>query len=100
MCIGRPWPNCWNYWAPLLSILQELWYKPGIPILKEMSMPVRSRPHQANQPGLFSPVPVRPTWQSLPPETQQQLLGLLARMFRSVWQACELQAPSTEVSDE
>ena len=63
-------------------------------------MPVRQRSPRTNQLDLFSPPPVRPTWKSLPPETQQQLLRLLARMLRLASLNRESQTLPTEVADE
>jgi len=63
-------------------------------------MPLGQRFPRTNQPGLFSPRPVRPTWQFLPPESQQQLLRLLARMLRSTAVGGEAQTTPKEVADE
>lgn len=63
-------------------------------------MPLRHRSPRPNQPDLFTPPPVRPTWQSLPLETRQRLLRLLARMLRSASVGGEAQTPPTEVTDE
>jgi hypothetical protein len=58
----------------------------------------RHRP-RPGQPDLFSPPPELPTWPSLPPDIQQQLRQLLARMLRA-----KLLPPQTphakEVADE
>ena len=63
-------------------------------------MPRHRRSSRANQPDLFSPPPVRPTWQSLPPEIQQQIRQLLARMLRPSSMRPQGQATPTEVTDE
>ena len=59
----------------------------------------RRFPHP-NQPDLFSPPPERPAWQSLPAQSRQQILPLLARMLRSASADSTPQAARTEAADE
>jgi len=59
----------------------------------------RQRP-RSRQPDLFSPPPVFPTWPSLPPEIQQQLRQLLARLLQSNVLPPKNPTRSREAADE
>jgi hypothetical protein len=60
----------------------------------------RRQPIPPIQPDLFSPPPTRPVWQSLPAQTRQQILPLLAKMLRSVSTDSASQTARMEVEDE
>jgi hypothetical protein len=52
---------------------------------QEVLMPRASRRVRVSQPTLFHPPPLRPHFQSLPPDIQERTIRLLARLLR--WQA-------------
>ena len=57
-------------------------------------------PRYADQLELFRPVPVRPTWRTLPPEAAQRTRQLLARLLQE--HRARRRAPQSEqeASDE
>lgn len=80
---------------------RRLWYKTGITFWKEMPMCQRHRrSRRTNQPDLFSPPPVLPTWRCLPPEVQRQLRQLLAKLLWSDPTNPRTEAGPKEVADE
>ena len=64
---------------------------------------MRSHHHRSprtNQPDLFSPRPLLPTWQSLSPEIQRQIRQLLAKMLWAEQMYSQTEAVRMEVADE
>jgi hypothetical protein len=64
----------------------ETWEKLDLLVRREMPMPEqrkdRPRAQSVQQPSLFQPTSPRPTWASLPPDVQQIVTKLLARILR------------------
>ena len=88
----------------------ETWAKLGILVRREMPMPEQRkdqrRAQRAQQPSLFQPTSPRPTWASLPPDVQEAVTKLLAKILReargrSVFAtAAGLKATGEEDADE